>query len=179
MNKRTCPLLLPFPSFKDPPIANKSSFSPVVEIAKESPKESPSDSPSILEPICSHLLLLFWKTRTFPLAFPLLSLRFAPIAINVPSVDKLIAFPKLSPIFCPSILSPICCQLPSLFLNIRTCPLSSPLSSLLIDPIATTEPSAERLTEYPDKSLLFDPNIVEPTCTHSSFWFWKTFTEPR
>ena len=41
----------------------------------------------------------------------------------------------------------------------RTCPLLLPFPSFLVAPIATTEPSEERLTEWPEVSYLASPSI--------------------
>ena len=45
----------------------------------------------------------------------------------------------------------------------RTCPLRAPLPSFRGAPIATTVPSEERLTEYPDRSEAASPSISLPT----------------
>ena len=50
-----------------------------------------------------------------------------------------------------------------LTLYTRTCPAADPVASLRYAPIATLEPSAERLTEYPLLSLAASPSISAPS----------------
>ena len=53
----------------------------------------------------------------------------------------------------------------------RTCPALEPFPLLNSAPIATIVPSAERLTEYPLKSVGASPSMSAPRCFH---WFGKS-----
>ena len=145
---------------------------PSEERLTELPDRSPADSPSISSPNFVQLSFAYWYILTWPLPSPFPSFPVAPIATMVPSEERLTDRPDISPSASPSISPPIFVQLSFTYWYILTWPLSSPFPSLEIAPIATTEPSSERLTEKPDRSPSASPAILSPICVQVPFTFW-------
>ena len=95
------------------------------------------------------------------------SARGAPIKTRDPSPETDTALPKLSPAE-PRKSVPICVQLDSVVSSyIRTCPASSPPSSLNTAPIASREPVEESDTEVPNLLVWGSPFIGSPSRLHA------------
>ena len=87
------------------------------------------------------------------------------MATVVPSEERCIELADCSLAVSPSISAPICSHISLLFWYTLTEPLLLSTPLFLLAPIATVEPSPDKLIEIPELSLLASPSISDPICT--------------
>ena len=104
------------------------------------------------------------NTRTWPELYPLPSSQIPPAARRDPSALRDTEWPNQSPAASPSMSAPTCTQalVPVSQSNTRTWPASVPLPSFSNPPTARRDPSALRLTEWPNVSPAASPSTSGP-----------------